>query len=77
MDDYVPPPLNFTFGAVWRVSLLMLLLWIVGDALDGGSQSFVVPLLVAAWLYVMFVLDRWVTAGLQRTGSGARVDGQG
>jgi hypothetical protein len=60
MDDYVSPPLNFTFGAILRVGVLLSLVWIIGDALDGGSQSLLPPLLVAAWLYVMVVLDRWV-----------------
>jgi hypothetical protein len=67
MDNYVPPPPIFTFGAIWRLSLLMLFLWIIGDALDGGSQSLLPPVLVAAWLYVIVVLDRWV---FQRTGEG-------
>ena len=62
----MPPPLNFTFGAIWRVSLIMLVLWMIGDALDGGSQSIVPPLLVAAWLYLIVLLDRWVTRGFQR-----------
>jgi hypothetical protein len=68
MDSYVPPPPIFTVGAVWRVSVLVTLVWIIGDALDGGSQSLFPPVLVAAWLYVMVVLDRWVTRGLQRAG---------
>jgi hypothetical protein len=59
MDNYVPPPI-FTFGAIWRLSLLMLVLWMIGDALDGGSQSIIPPLLMAAWLYVIVALDRWV-----------------
>jgi hypothetical protein len=60
MDDYVSPPLNFTFGAILRVGVLASLVWIIGDALDGGSQSLLPPLLVGAWLYAMVVLDRWV-----------------
>jgi hypothetical protein len=68
MDSYVPPPPIFTVGAVWRVSVLVTLVWIIGDALDGGSQSLLPPVLVAAWLYGMVVLDRWVTRGFQRAG---------
>jgi hypothetical protein len=71
MDDYVPPPLNVTFGAILRVSVLVSLVWIVGDALDGGSQSLLPPLLIAAWLYAMVVLDRWVTTGFRGTGAGS------
>jgi hypothetical protein len=38
------------------------ILWIIGDAIDGGSQSFIgVPLLVAAWLGAFVALDRWVS----------------
>jgi hypothetical protein len=66
MSDHVPA-LNFTFGAIWRVTVLVSLLWIIGDAVDGGSQSpIAVPLLVAAWMCVIFVLDRWVSKGGDR-----------
>jgi hypothetical protein len=68
MDNYVPPPRNVTFGAILCVSVLVTLVWIIGDALDGGSQSLLPPVLVAAWLYGMVVLDRWVTRGFQRAG---------
>jgi hypothetical protein len=30
------PALNFTFGATCRVGVFVSLLWIIGDALDGG-----------------------------------------
>jgi hypothetical protein len=68
MDNYAPPPLNATFGTNLWVGSLALLFWTIGDALDGGSQSIVAPLFVAAWLYAMVVLDRWV---FQRTGEGS------
>ena len=56
------PPLTFTFGAILRMAVIVSLLWIIGDALDGGSQSFIgVPLLVVAWLCVFVALDRWVS----------------
>jgi hypothetical protein len=42
MDNYVPP-LNVTFGAILCVSALVTLVWIIGDALDGGSQSLLPP----------------------------------
>jgi hypothetical protein len=71
MDDYVPPPLNVTFGVILRVSVLASLVWIIGDALDGGNQSLLPPLLIAAWLYSIVVLDRWVTTGFRGTDAGS------
>jgi hypothetical protein len=68
MNNYVRPPPIFTLGAILRASVLVTLVWIIGDAWDGGSQSIVPPLLVTAWLYVIVVLDRWV---FQRTGEGS------
>jgi hypothetical protein len=68
MDSHASPPLNFTFGASWRMGLLIVLIWMIGDALDGGSQSIIPPLLAAVWLYVIVALDRWV---FQRTGEGS------
>jgi hypothetical protein len=54
-------PLTLTFGAILRVGIPVSILWIIGDAIDGGSQSFIgVPLLVAAWLGAVVALDRWV-----------------
>jgi hypothetical protein len=64
--DYVPP-LNVTFGGILGASVLVSLVWIIGDALDGGIQSPIPPLLIAAWLYSMVVLDRWVTTGFRGT----------
>jgi hypothetical protein len=56
------PPLTFTFGTILRMAVIVSLLWIIGDTLDGGSESFIgVPLLVAAWLCVFVALDRWVS----------------
>jgi hypothetical protein len=71
MENYVPPPLNVPFGAILRVSVLVSLVWIVGDTLDGGSQSLLPPLLIAAWLYAMVILDRWVTTGFRGTDAGS------
>jgi hypothetical protein len=66
MTDH-EPPLTLTFGAILRVGVPVSLLWIVGDAIDGGSQSFIgVPLLVAAWLGVFVALDRWVSKHLDQ-----------
>jgi hypothetical protein len=56
------PPLTLTFGAILRVGVPVSILWMIGDAIDGGSQSFIgVPLLVAAWLGAFVALDRWVS----------------
>jgi hypothetical protein len=55
-------PLTINFGFIFRVGVLVSILWIIGDAIDGGSQSFIgVPLLVAAWLGTFVALDRWVS----------------
>jgi hypothetical protein len=62
MTDH-EPPLTPTFGAILRIGTPVAILWIIGDAIDGGSQSFIgVPLLVAAWLGAFVALDRWVSA---------------
>jgi hypothetical protein len=44
-------PLAFSFGAILRVGIPVSFIWIIGDAIDGGSQSFIgVPLLISvAW----------------------------
>jgi hypothetical protein len=41
------------FGAILRLSVLVSLVWIIGDALDGGSQSLLPPLWRAFWRQVM------------------------
>jgi hypothetical protein len=71
MDSYVPPPLNVTFGGILGASVLVSLVWIIGDTLDGGSRSLLPPLLIAAWLYAMVVLDRWVITGFRGTDAGS------
>jgi hypothetical protein len=66
-------PLTLTFGAILRVGIPVSILWIIGDAIDGGSQSFIgVPLLVAAWLGAFVALDRWVSGQAIKT-SGQRL----
>jgi hypothetical protein len=61
-------PLTLTFGAILRVGIPVSILWIIGDAVDGGSQSFIgVPLLVAAWLGAFVALDRWVSGQAVKT----------
>jgi hypothetical protein len=41
------------FGAILRLTVLASLVWIIGDALDGGSQSLLPPLRRAFWRQVM------------------------
>jgi hypothetical protein len=61
-------PLAFSFGAILRVGIPVSILWIIGDAIDGGSQSFIgVPLLIAAWLGAFVALDRWVSGQAIKT----------
>jgi len=54
-------PLTLTFGAILRIGIPVSILWIIGDAIDGGSESFIgVPLLIAIWLGAFVALDHWV-----------------
>jgi hypothetical protein len=55
-------PLSVKFGVLWRVSALGSLIWVIGDALDGGSlpDLIAVPLLVIAWAWSIVILDHWV-----------------
>jgi hypothetical protein len=65
-------PLAFSFGAILRVGIPVSMLWIIGDAIDGGSQSFIgVPLLIAAWLSAFVALDRWVSRQAIKTSGSA------
>jgi hypothetical protein len=60
---------NLTVGARVRLAALALLVWAIGGTVDGhGLRALVaVPLLVAAWLCSIYVVDRWVIA--RRDGS--------
>jgi hypothetical protein len=51
-----------TFGALWRVLIILSLVWAVGGSLDGADMEelIAVPLVMAAWALGVFVLDRWV-----------------
>jgi hypothetical protein len=59
---------NLTFSAVWRVGVLAVLAWVIGGAFDGSSPLalFAVPLLVGAWMYAIFAVDRWVGTSANR-----------
>jgi hypothetical protein len=61
------PPLTLTFGGVLRVGVPVSIIWIIGDAIDGGSRSIIgVPLLVTVWLAAFIALDRWVSGASQK-----------
>jgi hypothetical protein len=54
--------LRFTFGALWRAVVFVSFVWIIGGTLDGATpqELVAVPLVVAAWAFGIFILDRWV-----------------
>jgi hypothetical protein len=60
---------NLTVGARVRLAVLALLVWAVGGTVDGhGLRALVaVPLLVAAWLCSIYVVDRWVITRRDRS----------
>jgi hypothetical protein len=62
-----PRFLRFTFGALWRAVVIISFVWIIGGTLDGATlqEIVAVPLVVAAWAFGMFFLDRWVVTGDQ------------
>jgi hypothetical protein len=53
---------RFTFGALWRVVVIVSLVWAVGGSLDGADldELIAVPLVMAVWAFGIFILDRWV-----------------
>ncbi len=59
---------NLTFSALWRAGVLAVLAWVIGGAFDGSSplELFAVPLLMGAWMYAIFAVDRWVSTGANR-----------
>jgi hypothetical protein len=63
---------NLTFSVLWRVGVLAALAWAIGGALDGSGPMALcaVPLLVAAWLFAIFAIDRWVSTGVDRETGG-------
>jgi hypothetical protein len=69
MTDYAPSPreLRFTFGAFWRVVVILSLVWAVGGSLDGADleELIAVPLVMAVWALGVFILDRWVVKAVQ------------
>jgi hypothetical protein len=55
-------PLNLTRNAKLLLAVVGLLLWGIGGTLDGASlRSLVsVPIFVAVWMGLIWVIDRWV-----------------
>jgi hypothetical protein len=60
-------PLNLTRNAKLLLAAVGLLLWGVGGTLDGASlRSLVsVPVFVAVWMGLIWVIDRWVRPGAE------------
>jgi hypothetical protein len=58
-------PLNLTRNTKLLLAAAGLLLWGIGGTIDGASlRSLVsVPLFVAAWMGLIWVIDRWVRPG--------------
>jgi hypothetical protein len=56
---------NLNSATRWRAGLLRLLAWVLTGALDGATlvEILEVPLIVAAWLSALLLIDRWVMQG--------------
>ena len=66
----VSSPLAFQIACrnsatLWPAGLLGLLAWVLTGALDGATlvEIMGVPLIVAAWLSALLLIDRWVMQG--------------
>ena len=59
---------NLASGTLWRAGILASIAWAIGGALDGGtlSELLAVPLIVAAWIFIVVFLDRWVRTGVDQ-----------
>ena len=55
-------PLNLTRNAKLLLAAVGLLLWGIGGTLDGASpRSLIsVPVFVAVWMGLIWIIDRWV-----------------
>jgi hypothetical protein len=58
-------PLNLTRNAKLLLAVAGLLLWGLGGTIDGASlRSLVsVPVFVAVWMGLIWIIDRWVRSG--------------
>jgi hypothetical protein len=62
-------PMNLkTVVAPWRAGVLASIAWAVGGALDGASLSelLTVPIIIAAWISIAVLMDRWVRKGINQ-----------
>jgi hypothetical protein len=57
-----------TAVAPWRAGVVASIAWAVGGALDGASLSelLTVPIIVAAWISIAVLMDRWVRKGMNQ-----------
>jgi hypothetical protein len=55
-----------TVAAPWRAGVLASIAWAIGGALDGAtlSELLAVPIIVAAWISIAVLIDRWVRTGV-------------
>jgi hypothetical protein len=65
MNDHAPNLYDrrpSAFGALWRTLIIVSLTLVVGGGFDRGDlkELIAVPLIVAAWVCGIFILDRWV-----------------
>jgi len=62
---------NLSSATLWRSSLLALLAWALVGILDGATLMEIigVPLVAAAWLSALVLIDRWVMQGTGLPGS--------
>jgi hypothetical protein len=60
-------PLNLTRNAKLLLAAIGLLLWGIGGTLDGASlRSLIsVPVFVAVWMGLIWIIDRWVRPGAE------------
>jgi hypothetical protein len=56
---------NLSSITLWRAGLLLLFAWVLAGLLDGATLAEImgVPLIVAAWLSALMLIDRWVMQG--------------
>jgi hypothetical protein len=64
-------PLNLTRNAKLLLGAVGLLLWGIGGTLDGASlRSLIsVPVFVAVWMGLIWIIDRWVRPDAASAGS--------
>jgi hypothetical protein len=68
-------PLNLTRNARLLLAAAGLLLWGIGGTIDGASlRSLIsVPVFVAAWMGLIWVIDRWVRPDAEQAALTTRI----